>query len=997
MLWAVALVFTIKAEAAEPEDFQVIKKLIQEGAPETAESQAEIYLKAYPQGANRDQVACWLGEILAWKGEAKEAMALLGQPLAKVPERERGALNLAKARALLDLKRPADAMPLLKKPGALSKDEVVVLRRLSARAAFDMDQPAEAAQSLKMIPEKQREAGDLLFLAKCLALSGDDGAARSEYQAALASAANTIGGADRVGAMLALAGCDYRLGDYQAAISAAEPAVATASARDAMLIEAWALHGLGDDAKAYDMARKAVPLTGWEDAALLAPLREALLAEDYRKAGAAASAFLKARPDSPIAYEAHLGLALSLKERGDAVGALNELESALPSLPAGEPKYAAAMEAAGLAWNDLRDWDRAKRHLALAGEVAPSEAEKAATLLAFARYGWEHGASGDAISALAELVKGHPGTPSIPGAYLLLGSIRSAQGANEQGEQAYRVVLESFPDSPEFAQAAVGLAEAYFAAGMGDEASGALGLTQGMPLSGADSSTRSSLMARIMLDDGRPAAAMAALLQDWQSCEPAAGGDESRFLMGLAQIESGSLDDAAATLEQIVDINLARAGKFRLANAMMKAGKYDSAVALMEGLAEAGGESGRTALWALSSWQAEAGKSDDSSSTLQRLASSSPDDPLAVLAQRKIEVALLTSQGPAAALQAIPAFMAAEPKSPERSAGLLREARTRLAAGDTEGAATAYKEYLDRFPSGDAGPEASLGIAEAAAKRGDWNTAALVLKSAPQGSRRDMLLGEACFHMRDMACAQAAFESALGAKDLPALTQEQILDADYKAGVAAVIQGKQNDAVTHWTAYALGAPAVLSERDRLFDVALWLQKNGNLEPALAALGRLRDAFRDAAIGFQYGYTLELMGKSEEALAAYLKVAYASSNAQWALTARYRAAELMVSLGRKNDAIALYKELVERTQGTVQGDFAKKRLGQLMGGNGAGEPSMNDENQESPAASSASSEAPEEKAPQKATQPASVPKEKPRAKKGAKPKAVPVPSSNGKNE
>ncbi len=986
LLAAVALALSIPAVASGPEDFQVIKKLVQEGASETAEAQARAYLQAYPQGSNRDQVACWLGELLAWRGQAKEAMELLGQPLAGVPEHARGALNLAKARALLDMKKPAEAMLLLKKPGALSKEEMDTLRKLNARAAFDLDQPAEAAQSLITISEARRGANDNLLLGRCLALSGDDKGGRAAYEAAMAQPSLDAG--DLAAARIALGGCDYRLGDFQAAIAAVEPLTKTSRAQDAMLIQAWALHGLHEDAKAYDMARKAAPLAGWEDAAKLAPMREALLAMDFSSAAKAASAFLKSRPDSPLAYEAHLGLAHSMRERGDVSGALAELESALPNLPSGEPKYAAAMEAAKLAWDEMRDWGRAKRHFALAEEAALTEAESAGALLAFARSAFEHGAAGDSLAALAELVKDHPGTPSVPAAYLLLGQIRCAQGDGGQGMQAYQVVLESFPDAPEFAQAALAEAQCYFSEGKSDEASRALGLTQGLPLDAALSARRSILLARIALDEARPDAARTALLQQWDANVPEAGADEGRFLMGVAQLEAGDMNGASETFAALQKPELERAGRFRLARALFTAGKHDEPLSFIESLASDEGEPGRTALWALASWQSEAGKDDEAMATLQRLAALETDDPLVALAQRKIELALLASDGPAAALEAIPAFLAAEPKSPERSADLLREARTSRAAGNTERAAMAYRQYLDRFPAGDAVGEASLGIAAAAAKKGDWKETMRVLQAAPQSVPRDLLLGEACFHLRDMPCAQTAFESALAAKGPGALGQEQSLDAQYKAGLAAAIQGKRDEALGHWSLYAQSAACTQANREAFFDVALWLQKQGGYEPALAALGKLRGTYRDAAVGFQYGYTLELMGRDEDALTAYLKVTYASSNAQWALTARYRAAELMVSLGRKEDAVALYRELVDRTQGTVQGDYAKKRLDQLLG-NLAAEPSF--------------PQPPSGQAPSPATAPAAPPatetskeakgttashKEKNPAKKGAKSKPRP---------
>jgi tetratricopeptide (TPR) repeat protein len=177
-----------------------------------------------------------------------------------------------------------------------------------------------------------------------------------------------------------------------------------------------------------------------------------------------------------------------------------------------------------------------------------------------------------------------------------------------------------------------------------------------------------------------------------------------------------------------------------------------------------------------------------------------------------------------------------------------------------------------------------------------------------------------------MPAAQDAIERSLAIPD--GLDSDQALRARLLAGTAARIQGKTGDAVKFLEAYASSAPVSAASKDDLFGTALWLQRRGRFDSALAALEKLRRVLRDAEIGFQYGYTLELAGREEDALKAYLQVTYGSTNAQWALTARYRAAELMVTLGRKDDAIALYRELVARSEGTVQGKFAKRRLDEL---------------------------------------------------------------------
>ena len=923
---ALALCAASLARAAEPEDFQVLKRLVQEGASATAESRARAYLQAWPQGANRDQVAAWLGQFLAARGEAAAALALLDQPLPKLPPKSRGPANLAKARALLDLRQPARARALLQAPGPLEKEELSTLRRLTARAALDADQPAEAARALLALPSDSRTPDDGIQLAAALALAGDDAGARDVYAGLLQG--GILPSEREAEARLALGECSYRLGDFDAARAAVEPLLAGPRAAEARLLQAWTLHRQGEDARAYDAARKAAPLAGWEEGALLAPVRQALLADDPGAMASSAKAFLAARPDSSSAHQAHLALARARELRGDGAGALEELEEALPGLPPGEPKYRAAMAAAALAWEVLHQGDRAARHYALAREAAPGEEERASALLAAARTAWARGASGDALAALATLVKEQAGTAAVPAAYLLLGEIRTAEGAREQGREAFSVVRDSFPDAPEFPGAALALAESAWAESEPGEAASALALMAGLPLAAGQAARRDRLAVEIALAKGDPAAAQAALLQGRGAEEAGTDArDAARFLMGVARLQAGELEGAAETWSSLRDPGRRRSANYRLAGALFAAGKAQEGAALVETLAAAGGPEGRTALFSLSEWRAAAGDDAGARKALRRLAASG-DDPLAVLAQRKIEVALLAGEGPEAALAAIPAFAAAEPKSPGRAADLLRAARLRAQSGDPEGAAKLYADYAARYPGGPGAPEAALGVASAAARRRDWRAVRAALEVAPADPRRDLLLGRACYALRDMPTAQAAYERALAATPPAALAPADILEARYQAGMAAAIQGRREAALAHWGAFAKAAPADPAARERLLSVAFWLQKEGAYEPALEAFEHLNAAWRDASVGFQHGYTLELMGRSEEALDAYLKVAFASTNAQWALTARYRAAELMVTLGRPKDAVALYRELAARTEGTVQGDYARKRLAAL---------------------------------------------------------------------
>jgi len=917
----------LSPRASEPEEFQVLKKLVQEGADSTAAEQARAYLAQYPQGANRDQVTAWLGQILAERGEATEALQLLEAPLPKLPPKARGPVNLARAHAYLDLRQPGKAKPLLDNPGAFDKADAPLFRRLQARLAMDLDQPSDAVRALRALGPAERGPDDELLLARALVLAGDDAGARTVAETLLAGGA--LAPAREAEVRLLLAGALYRLGEFAAVAGVVKPLESDPSrAPEALLLQAWALHRSGEDARAYDLARKAVPLAGWETGALLAPLRAARLAEDVPGMVSAARTLLEARPDSDHAYEAHLALAHALATRGDAPQALKALEAALPVMPSGPAVGEAALASAALAAGELHDWPRARRHFSLAVASASSDPTRADALLASARSAWSLGATGDALAAVAQLVQQYPGTPAVPGAYLLLGDLRCAEGERSQGREAYTVVLDSFPDAPEFGPAALAMARTLRAEGDAPAARQALDLLAGLPLPPAVASGRDRLAAELAMEAGDAAAVQSALLQIPGPENDAAGTDRARFLLGLARLAAGDREGAAEEFAALRDPHLAASGRFRLAGALLEAGDAEAGTSLLESLVSAGGPDASTALWTLSEAWGRLGDGEKAAAALRRLAASAGRDPLGSLAQRRIELALLAGEGPAAALDALPAFREAEPVSPGRASDLLRAARLRIESGDGASAERLWSDYLDRFPAAPGASEAALGLARAAARRADWKEARRTLEIAVPGPARDFLLGQACFALRDLPAAQVSFERALSATGPGALGPSELLEARYRAGLSAAIQGQKEQARVHWSAYAAKAPADPTGRETLFQVALWLQRQGDPEAALAALGRLRAAWRDAAVGFQHGYTLELLGRKDEALVSYLKVAYASSNAQWALTARYRAAELMVDLGRKADAIALYRELAARTEGTVQGDYARKRLASL---------------------------------------------------------------------
>lgn len=925
LVLCLVLLGRLPALASEPLDFQILQKLVKEGADQTALEQGRAYLEAYPKSPHRAQVSAWVGEFTFDAGHQEAALPYVDEALKGLPAAKRGRLPLIKAQILLGLHKPAEAEEALRGFRATGDKGRARALRLKARAAGAMSKPDEAVKALRAIPEKQVTDEDRLNLGLALAYSGEDTKAADVLEP-LVSAGGLSGTENRKG-RLALAASLYRTDHYDRALAVLSPLTGTSPPdREASLLEAWVLHAQKKDARAYDLVRRVVPLTGWKAAAALKPVLQAWAERDTDRLLQSAAALLKKFPSGEDAGRARYISARALADRGDASGALMVLEAALPDMPDSRGRIDAALLAADLAWRRVHDPAQAARWLAVARKSADTQEDKARVSLAEARFDWASGSGTKAIKELAGLVQNYKGTTPIPDAYLLLGRILVAQGERDKGRQALKVVVDAFPDSSDYAEAALDIADSFVADGKTGSLPDPLSDLQGVSLTPAQESRMNYLSGLLALHGSKWDAARTLFNESASVSSVPAMTDEAAFASALADIGAGRIDDALTRGSAIRTPGLSLAVRFRAAAALGASGKASDAETILEGLARQEGTPGALALWDLADLQLGSKTPEKGMATLEKLAAWPGDTPLSVLAQRRIEMILLTQKGANAALMTVPAFKEAEPVALGEMDALLRSARLKAKAGDAAAAEKAYRAYLQRMPQGPGAWQASEYLASVAMKRSDYAEARRLLQAAPETPERDYMLGRACFRLRDMAAAQAALESALGKPD--ALEPDQVTRAQFLAGTAARIQGKTAGAVRHLTAYVEAARATVADKSDLFNAALWLQSRSQFDAALTGLAKLRKAFRDAEIGFNYGYTLELAGRKEEALKAYLKVAFTSANPQWALTARYRAAELMVAMGRRADAIALYKQLVSRTEGTVQGDFARKRLESL---------------------------------------------------------------------
>ena len=979
LLAAIFLIATLLPAAArpgEPEDFKAISDLLSLGVTRSALNRCKLYLSRYPEGPHRAQVSAWGGNLLLQAGNPSEALPLLQEAASGGPIEDQDGVRLDLCEALIDLGQPAEALGVLQgvKPAQEAEQERLsdLAGRAKAAQAKGESGPAPAQggpaapkapspaspepvppRALALsptpppaAPEKEKLPAALptsapsqqapeaapaepspssLRLQEALALAekGHDEEAVGALKKLLAD--GSLDPAVAKESRLALGTSLYRLGRFDQSIQVLAPLTGGKSPdAGALLLSAWDLHRMGHDEKAYEAVRKASPLPGWREASALEPARLAAVEREPEVVLAAAQDVLKDPQEGPAAVRALLLSARAYEQLGDAASALKALEGALPQMPAGEEQYMEALSAARIAWQDVRDAKRAARWLVLAAQSAPDDAARARVKLAEARMGWERGESTEALQALAEITKLYPNTPSMPEAYLLLGRMLMAEGNRERAFEALKVVGNSFPSSPAYAEASLVQAESLLALGRGADAAQVLKAIEGRALPPELERKRLRLQAQVTLSQGDCGKAAALLAQ-----AEALRGDlsEEDFFSTLACGQrNGRIDESLDSADSLKDPVLRKALRFRAAEAMEAAGKGTQARDLWGELAAEGGPDGALALWCLADGQLAAGLDVEGLASMKALAAFTAEEPLATLAQYRLERYFLDKRDAGAALANIAVFRRAEPPRAGEAEELLSAAREKTRTGNAAAGRELYQTYLDRFPGKPGAGEASLAVAKEAAARGDWAGARKILEKIPSSPAGDLLLGQACLNLGDPEASQAVVERALGSS--LELGPDGVCQANLLAAEAAVARGKTAEATAHYSGYARYVKATKSNKEALLDAALFLQEQGQYDDALAAFDKLLKVTKDPAVPFQYAYTLELSGRKEEALKAFLKAAK-SPSPMWAPTARYRAAELYADLGHFKEAIAIYKDMAVSAKGTVQGDFAKQRLQELQ--------------------------------------------------------------------
>lgn len=909
--------------AGEPEDHKLIQRLLREGARQTAAEEGLRYLERYPQGPHRPQVALLAGRFLLQQGRKEEALPLLREAARGLQGAERVEASLDLAQALLDLQRASEAAEVLKALPPPRGPAAHRLFALKARAADALDDPQGVAAALLQIPERQLGPEDRYLLALSLAATGKDGEALRLLGALAGAPGVEEGLRNRV--LRSLAEARYRAGD----LAGAEEALAAAGERadpSRALLLGWIRLAQGRPAEAYDGVRGALPLEGLEEASALFALRAAALRRDDPATLGAVRELLSRFPRGAAAAEARLTGARTLAAQSRSAEALALLEPALATLEGEEAKVEGALLAARTAWSGLRDARRARKWLDFAREAALADGRRQRVALATALLEWETGQASSALEGLSALIEKSPESPSAPAAALLMGRILLAEGQRDKALRLLRTVVEAYPDAPEAPQALLAAGEDAAAAGDGDLLASVVEAGRAFAFSGGEARRFHRLAYEAARRRGELEEARLRLLAFSQPVLDPEEADETRYLAALLDLAAGRAAEAREALPALLSPARRLALGLRCADGLFASGDPQGALGLLQELERDYPEQRGLLLLTAAGGALAAGLSKEGRDSLARLAALGPAEPLSVLGQHRLERILLVEEGPEAALRSIPAFLEAEPAAASRGEALLRRARVLLRRGDPA-AARLFREYLNLRPSGPGAAEARLHLAREALAQGRPAEARNLAEGLPSPEAR-LLAGEAAFAQRDMEGTVKALGPVLA--DPAALPPEARVRALFLAATAARVLGRSEEAEARYAAFGREAPPTPGNLEDLLTAALYLQKQGRLPEALEVLGRLRDAFRDARVGFQYAYTLELLGRTPEALEAYLRVAYRSASPEWALTARYRAAEILAAAGRTEDAAALYRQLVERTEGTVQGDYARRRLQELEG-------------------------------------------------------------------
>jgi len=863
-----------------------------EGDLAAAAARYEALLAGFPASVHRRDAERGLAWCALRRGDAAAALAraeaLLG---AGGEEREdvRRELHLLSGEALLEAGRPADALAAFRAvDGGALADAALRGRGFASAALGDHAGAAAAFRELLERHPASAHAAEARLQAGVQALLAGDAAAAER-----ALAADELAGDPEARYWLARAVRDA--GRPEDALALADEAL-RARPGDELAGRLQALRGtcLSELGRAGE-ARRAFERSGSDDAALAAA-REALVAGDAADAERLAGALLGREPAPDVGDAARLVLG----EARLAAGRHRAAREAFEPLAAREDRPLAATARARAGWCRFLEGDAggAARDFAAALELglADDADEEARFMLgralqdagdadgARAAYGrslerWPDGAHLDealfglaqlepperAERHLARLLAKRPDGPLAAKAALSLGELALRDGRHRDAQRAYERALELDPAGPEGRAARYGRAWCAWERGDAEAA-----LDDVARLAG-DAEAPTELRAATLelgLWIHRTRGDAAAAERAWRALLELPIDDARRLAATRVAAEAARAADDAPLAERLFDVLLERLSDPEVARDVLVEGAYAAL---------------------------EAGDVDRAEAKVSVAARDGADAGVAEAAFHVGEARYAAGDDAGAGRLYERAAAAGEPEVAARA--LYKLGWSALRSGDAAGAESAFAALVERHPASELAGEGLFLLGEARFRQGRYGPAADALERC---------LAEAPDH--DVA-PKALFRCGLAHAEL---------------GAWRAAEARLGELARRFPDFANGAEAELVRGEALAALDERRAARAAFERVLA-----RDRGELAARArLALGGLAEVEGRTEEALAEYLKVAVLWAGSPQAADGLLGAGRCLEAAGDPAGAAARYRELLADHPDAPAAAEARRRLAAL---------------------------------------------------------------------
>jgi TolA-binding protein len=556
--------------------------------------------------------------------------------------------------------------------------------------------------------------------------------------------------------------------------------------------------------------------------------------------------------------------------------------------------------------------------------------------------GWSAFQSGDSSRA-ADMLERYLRLPlareEMAEAMYWQGEVNAERGDHGEAVLSFGRSLEMYPEGPRADDALFGIAEGYYHLGRWREAAAKfrhLADNYGHSFFRPEAEL---LLGESLVRGGRQQEALTVFLSyigDYAS-DSSAAIDRALFRAGEIRLEGGDFEKARAHYDRLLmdhpDSPLVGETLFQAARSYYLAGRWGEAIkAYADIVSRESVPEGRA--------RARLGMADSlyrlrdlagAAESYRLVVRESPRGEHAAAAEYGLVLVSLAGGSPDEYRSLSLRFVRRHPGSPEVPRLLSQVGRRLLREGRYREASEIYSLLVNDYPGGDSGSEVLLGSALAERRSEDRSEAAEAIRMSLAGSKNlsretEQIFELANLHLEVGDCAGALkeYRRITGRHSRHPLLPFALFDS----AACQVREGDPEAAMESYRRLAEEYPDSALFHGALYRRGSLLVRSGRYREAERVLrGISPEAGRElrARVAFTLGGILRQMGEKDRAFTEFKRSRELSPQGRFALRSAFRAAEIAREYGRREEAAALYREVLREGGEEVIVELAREGL------------------------------------------------------------------------